>query len=106
MDKAKRNSNLGLVVLIIGYLTLICWALGIFLGIETGIGWQSYTVIGFFGLFLTASGVLFLISLIYNVIELRENRRLSKGLVFTIISFPPIAFCYAAILVKALTEGH
>jgi len=106
MDKKKKNRNLGLATLIIGYLTLICWALGIFLSIEMGIGWQSYTAVGFFGLLLAASGILFLISLIYNILESRENGRLSKGMVFTIISFPPIAFCYAAILAKALTEGH
>ncbi len=106
MENTKKNSNLGLSVLIAGYITLICWALGIFLSVEVGIGWQSYTAVGFFGLFLVASGILFLISFIYNIQESREDRRLSKGLVFTMLSFPPIAFCYTAILVKALTEGH
>ena len=106
MDTAKRNKNLGLTVLITGYLTLIFWLLGIFLSIEIGIGWESYTAVGFFGLLLAASGIIFLLSLIFNIIESRENKRISKGMVFTIISIPPIAFCYLAILVKALTEGH
>jgi hypothetical protein len=87
-------------------MTLLSWALGIFLSIKTGIGWQSYTAVAFFGLLLAASGILFLISLINNIRKSRGNRRLSKGLVFTIIGFPPIAFCCTAILVKALTEGH
>ena len=106
MDKTKKNSNLGLTVLIIGYLTLIAWALGILLSVEIGIGWQSCIAVVFFGLLLAASGILFLISLIYNILESKENRRLSRGMILTIISFPPIAFCYLAILVKALTEGH
>jgi hypothetical protein len=105
-DTAKRNKNLGLVVLIIGYLTLIFWLLGIFLSVEIGIGWESYTAVGIFGLLMIASGIIFLLSLIFNIIESRENKRISRGLLFTIISIPPIAFCYLAILVKALTEGH
>jgi len=106
MDLAKRNNNLGVAVLIIGYLTLIFWALGIFIGVEIGIGWESYTAMGIFGLLMITSGIIFLLSLIFNIIESRENKRISRGLIFTIISFPPIAFCYLAILVKALTEGH
>jgi hypothetical protein len=106
MDTIKKNYNLGLSVLIAGYITLASWVLGIFISIEMGIGWQSYTAVGFFALLLVASGILFLISLIYNIQESRENKRLSRGLVFTLISFPPIVFCYTAILVKALTEGH
>jgi len=105
-DTAKRNKNLGLVVLIIGYLTLIFWLLGIFLSVEIGIGWESYTAVGIFGLLMIASGIIFLLSLIFNIIESRENKHISRGLVLTIISIPPIAFCYLAILVKALTEGH
>ena len=105
-DTAKRNKNLGLVVLIIGYLTLIFWLLGIFLSVEIGIGWESYTAVGIFGLLMIASGIIFLLSLIFNIIESKENKHISRGLVLTIISIPPIAFCYLAILVKALTEGH
>jgi len=85
---------------------LITWALGIFLSVEIGIGWQSYTAVMFFGLFLAASGILFLISCIYNISESKESRRLSRGMILTIVSLPPIAFCYLAILIKALTEGH
>ncbi len=106
MDKTKKNSNLGLAVLVIGYLTLIAWALGIFISVEIGIGWQSYTAVGLFGLFFIASGIVFLISLIFNIKESRENNHMSRGLIHTIISFPPIAFCYLTILIRALTEGH
>jgi len=106
MDMKKRNKNLGLVVLVIGYLTLIFWALGIFISVEIGIGWESYTAVGLFGLFFIASGIVFLISLIFNIKESREKNRMSRGLILTIVSFPPIAFCYLAILIKALTEGH
>ena len=106
MGLAKRNNNLGLAVLVIGYLTLIFWALGIFISVEIGIGWESYTAVGLFGLLLIASGIVFLISLIFNIKESRENNRMSRGLILTIVSFPPIAFCYLAIFVKALTEGH
>ena len=106
MDTAKRNNNLGLAVLVIGYLTLIFWVIGIFISVEIGIGWKSYTAVGLFGIFLISSGIVFLISLIFNIIESKENKRISRGLVLTIVSFPPVAFCYLAILVKALTEGH
>jgi purine-cytosine permease-like protein len=50
--------------------------------------------------------VLFVISLIFNIKETKIINHLSKGLKFTFISIPPIAFCYFAIMVKALTEGH
>jgi hypothetical protein len=106
MYATKKNNNLGLSVLIVGYVTLVCWVLGIFVSIEIGISWQSYTAVVFFALFLAASGILFLISLICGIRDSREDRHLSRGLIFTIISFPPIAFCYTAILIKVLTEGH
>jgi len=106
MDIAKRNNNLGLTALVISYPTLIFWVLGIFISVEIGIGWQSYTTVGLFGLFLLSSGIIFLISLIFNIKESRGNNHITRGLVLTIISFPPVAFCYLAMLVKALTEGH
>ncbi len=107
MLRSRRNKNLGLSVLIIGYLTLVFWLLAIFLGIKLGIGWESYIiVVGFFVLFLAASGILFLISLILNIIESRKDGHMSRGMILTLISIPPITFCYMAILVKALTEGH
>jgi len=106
IDISKRNKNLGLAVLTTGYLTLVFWLLTIFLGIEIGVGWESYTVMGFFGLLMVASGILFLLSLIFNILESKENKRISKGLILTIVSFPPIAFSYLAIVIKALTEGH
>ena len=106
IDLSKRNKNLGLAVLIGGYLTLAFWLLTILLSVEIGLGWESYIAMGFFGLLMVASGILFLLSLIFNIIESRENKRISRGLIFTIISFPPIAFSYLAIFIKALTEGH
>jgi hypothetical protein len=106
MDLSKRNKNLGLAVLIGGYLTLSFWLLTILLSIEIGLGWESYIAMGFFGLLMIASGILFLLSLIFNIMESRENKRMSRGLIFTIVSFPPIAFSYLAIFIKALTEGH
>ncbi len=106
MEITKRNYNLGLAVLIVGYITLVSWALGIFLSVEMGLGFFSYLTIGFFGLFLLSSGILFIMSLVFNVKESKLNHQVSKGLKFTLISIPPIAFCYLAILVKGLTEGH
>ncbi|NQT67388.1 MAG: hypothetical protein HQ569_07425 [Actinobacteria bacterium] len=86
---------------------MIFWALGIFISVEIGIGClESYTAVGLFGLLLITSGIVFLISLIFNMRESRENNRMSRGMILTIISLPPIAFCYLAILIKALTEGH
>ena len=85
---------------------MIFWALGIFISVEIGIGWESYTAVGLFGLLLIASGIVFLISLIFNMRESRENNRMSRGMILTIVSLPPIAFCYLTILIKALTEGH
>ena len=104
--RSKRNNNLGLAVLILGYLTLVSWALAIFLGIEKGIGFISYLSIGFFGLFLLSSGVLFIMSLISNVKESKLIHKVSRGLKYTLIGIPPIAFCFLAITTKALTEGH
>jgi len=106
MEITKRNNNLGLAVLILGYLTLVSWALAIFLGIEKGIGFISYLSIGFFGLFLLSSGVLFTMSLISNVKESKLIHKVSRGLKYTLIGIPPIAFCFLAITTKALTEGH
>lgn len=106
IDLSKRNKNLGLAVLIGSCLTFTFWLLTILLGTQIGPGWESYTTMGFFGLLMVSSGILFLLSLVFNIMESRENRHISRGLVFTIISFPPIAFCYLAIFIKALTEGH
>lgn len=106
MEIVKRNYNLGLAALIVGYLTVISWVLSIFTGVEIGINVISYTVIGAFVLLLLSSGVLFLTSLVFNIKESRIANRLTAGLKFTLISIPPIAFCYLVILVKALTEGH
>ena len=102
----KRNKNLGLAVLITGYLTLIFWLLAIFVGVETGIGWKSYIVIGLFTLLAAASGILFLLSLIFNTIESKKSSHISKGMILTLISLPPVVFIYMAILIKALSEGH
>jgi len=102
----KRNNNIGLAVLVAGYLTLALWLLAIFTGVELGLGIVSYVIVAFFGFFLLLSGVLFVTSLVFNVKESRVSHKLSKGLKLTLISIPPIAFCYLAIVVKGLTEGH
>lgn len=106
MDKAKRNKKLGLSALITGYLTFIFWLMTILVNVELDIGRTGYTMPGFFLLLMAASGILFLLSLIFNVMESREKNHISKGLVLTIISIPPVAFCYSAIFIKALMEGH
>jgi len=106
MELVRRNYNLGLAVLIVGYLTAVSWVFSIFTGVETGINIISYMIVGIFGFLLLSSGVLFLTSLVFNIKESRIAHRLTSGLKFTLISIPPIAFCYLAIIVKALTEGH
>jgi len=106
MEITKRNYNLGRTVLILGYLTLVFWTLGIFLSIQMGIGFISYLTIGFFGFFLLSSGILFIMSLVFNVKESKLTHQVSRGLKYTLIGIPPIAFCFLAITVKALTEGH
>jgi hypothetical protein len=103
---SRRNKNLGVAVLIVGYLTFIFWLLVILVSVKMGIGWQSYIMLGFFVVLLAASGVLFLVSLILNIIESKENSHMSGGMILTLIGIPPVVFCYLAILVKALTEGH
>lgn len=105
MGLTKRNYNLGLAVLILGYLTLISWALGIFLNIEIGIESLGYLNINFFAFFISASSIVFAASLILNIKELRITRQFSKGLKFTLTGIPPIAFCYLAVIVRGLTEG-
>ena len=105
-DISRRNKNLGVAVLIVGYLAFIFWLLGVLTGVEMGIGWESYVVLSFFAVLLAASGVLFLVSLILNIIESKESSHMSRGMILTLISLPPVIFCYLAILIKALTEGH
>ncbi len=103
---SRRNKNLGVAVLIVGYLTFIFWLLVILISVEMGMGWQSYIILGFFAVLLATSGVLFLVSLILNIIESKENSHMSRGMILTLISLPPVTFCYLALLIKALTEGH
>ncbi len=109
MDSAEKNFKMGLATIITCYMAFIFYILTLFLSIEI-FGKDnmvySYILAGFLGAFVLAAGILFLISLIVNINQARSTHRISRGFKLTLISIPPIALCFLAFVVKALTEGH
>ena len=109
MDTRVKNFKIGLATIIACYLAFIFYILVLFLSIEI-FGKDnvvySYILVGFLLAFVLAAGILFLVSLILNIRQTKAARKISKGLILTLISIPPIALCYLAFAVKALTEGH
>ncbi|MCL5072750.1 MAG: hypothetical protein M1308_17930 [Actinobacteria bacterium] len=109
MDIAVKNFKIGLATIIACYFTFIFYILTLFLSIEVfgkSSMVSSYILVGFLGTFVLAAGILFLISLILNISQTRAAHKISRGLILTLVSIPPIALCYLAFTVKALTEGH
>lgn len=109
MDVTVNNFKMGLATIISCYLAFIFYILTLFLSIEI-FGKDnmvySYILVGFLVAFVLAAGILFLVSLILNIRQTKAAHKISKGLTLTLISIPPIALCYLAFTVKALTEGH
>jgi len=109
MDITVKNFKIGLATIIACYLVFIFYILTLFLSIEI-FGKDnmiySYILVGFLVAFVLAAGILFLVSLIMNIRQTKAVHKISKGLILTLISIPPIALCYLAFVVKALTEGH
>ena len=109
MDTRVKNFKIGLATIIACYLAFIFYILTLFVSIEIfGKDNMVYTyiLVGFLVAFVLAAGILFLVSLILNIRQTKAARKISKGLILTLISIPPIALCYLAFAVKALTEGH
>jgi nitrate reductase gamma subunit len=109
MQLTERNFKFGLTTIIIGYFTFIFHVLTIYANIEfmkINANTAAYIFVGVLGFLILASGIIFLISLIFNIKETKVIHKISKGLMLTLISIPPILLCYLAITVKALTEGH
>jgi hypothetical protein len=109
MDTGVKNFKMGLATIIVCYLAFIFYILTLFISIEIfGKDNMVYTYIlaGFLVAFVLAAGILFLVSLVLNIKETKAIHKISKGLNLTLISIPPIALCYLAFAVKALTEGH
>ena len=107
MDTGVKNFKMGFATIIACYLAFIFYILVLFLSIEIfGKDNMVYTYIlaGFLVAFVLAAGILFLISLTLNIKETKAIHKISKGLILTLISIPPIALCYLAFIVKALTE--
>jgi hypothetical protein len=107
MDISVKNFKIGLATIITCYLAFIFYILTLFLSIEVfGKGNMAYNYIlaGFLAAFVLGAGILFLISLISNIKESKIAHKLSRGLVLTLISIPPILLCYLAFAIKALTE--
>jgi hypothetical protein len=102
-----KNFKIGLATIIVCYLAFIFYVLTLFVSIEI-FGKDnmvySYILAGFLAVFVLAAGILFLISLILNIKQTKAANKFSKGLILTLISIPPIALCYIAFAVKALTE--
>jgi hypothetical protein len=107
MDTAVKNFKMGLASVICCYLAFIFYILTIFLSVEV-FGKDnmlySYILAGFLAAFVLATGILFLISLVFNIRQSKASHKLSKVLILTFISIPPIALCYLAFAIKALTE--
>jgi hypothetical protein len=107
MDIAVKNFKIGLATIIACYLAFIFYILTLFLSIEI-FGKDnmvySYILVGFLVTFVLAAGILFLVSLILNISQSKAAHKISKGLILTFISIPPIALCCLAFTVKALTE--
>lgn len=107
MDISVKNFKIGLATIIACYLSLIFYILTLFLSIEV-FGKDnmlySFIIAGFLAAFVLAAGILFLVSLVFNIKQSKAAHKLSKGLVLTLISIPPIALCLFAFAVKALTE--
>jgi hypothetical protein len=107
MDSFIKNFKIGLASIICCYLAFIFYVLTLFLSIEI-FGKDnmlySYVLVGFLAAFVLGSGILFLISLIFNIRQSKAAHKLSRGLILTLIGIPPIALCYLALAIKALTE--
>ena len=109
MDNTVKNFKLGLASIIACYLAFIFYILTLFLSIEVfgkANMVYSFILVGFLVTFVLAAGILFLVSLILNIRQTKAAHKISKGLTLTLISIPPIALCYLAFALKALTEGH
>jgi len=109
MDITVKNFKMGLSSLIACYLAFVFYILTLFLSIEV-FGKDnmvySYILAGFLAAFVLAAGILFLVSLVFNIRQSKSAHKLSRGLILTLIGIPPIALCYLAFAIKALTEGH
>jgi len=108
-DTGVKKFKMGLATIITCYLAFIFYILVLFLSIEIfGKDNMVYTyiLVGFLVAFVLAAGILFLVSLILNIRQTKAAHKISKGLILTLISIPPIALCYLAFAAKALTEGH
>jgi hypothetical protein len=107
MDVALKNFKIGVATIISCYLAFIFYLLTLFLSIEV-FGKDnmlySYILAGSLAVFVLAAGILFLVSLVFNVRQSKASHKISKGLVLTLIGIPPIALCYLAFAVKVLTE--
>lgn len=62
--------------------------------------------VSFLLLFVLASGIFFIISIIFNIKKAKTNHKMTKGLILTLTGMPPIVLVYVALLIKALTENH
>ncbi len=107
MDISVKNFKIGLASLIACYLAFVFYILTLFLSIEV-FGKDnmvySYILAGFLAAFVLAAGILFLVSLVLNIRQSKAAHKLSRGLILTLIGIPPIALCYLAFAIKALTE--
>ena len=107
MDISVKNFKIGVATIIACYLSFIFYILTLFFSIEVfGKDNMLYSFIlaGFLAAFVLAAGTLFLVSLVFNIRQSKAAHKLSKGLILTLIGIPPIALCYLAFAVKALTE--
>ncbi len=107
MNSEIKNYKIGLATIICCYLSFIFYLLTLFLSIEVfGKDNMLYSFIlaGFLAAFVLAAGILFLVSLVFNIRMSRAVHKISKGLILTLASIPPIALCLFAFAAKALTE--
>jgi hypothetical protein len=109
MEKEKGNFKLGIITVILGYFTFAFYLITIFAAInfmKADLMIYSYVMAGFLLLFVLASGIFFLVSIIFNIKKAQTDHKMTKGLILTLTGMPPIVLVYLALLIKVLTENH
>jgi len=108
-EKYLRNFRLGISAIVLGYFTFIFYILTIYGGsrfMQQGMELYAYVMVGVFFMLTLASGILLLISLVLNIRQSRAFGKITKGLIMSFISIPPVVLCYAGLFLKAISEDH
>jgi hypothetical protein len=108
-EKYLRNFRLGISAIVLGYFTFIFYILTIYGGsrfMQQGMELYAYVMAGAFFMLTLASGILLMICLVLNIRQSRAFGKITKGLILTLISMPPVVLCYAGLFLKAISGDH